>query len=465
MNISKLFLFVLVVLVSACQAPEKKSITIFYTADEHGWFNDSEKADGAAALMNIWKEKENYTLEADSFLVISGGDMWTGSSASTWFKGLSMMQVMNGLGYDAAALGNHEFDFSIDTLQRRSEQSEFPFLAANLVNNEGEIPAFVKPYTIVESNGVKVGLLGLANVRTPATASPTAVANLHFTPYEDAVRTYAPLLENDGADVVIIVGHICEFEMDSLVPVAKEFNIPIITGGHCHDEVLRMQDGVLLMESWAYLTSYIKVVLEYDEATKSSQVLSYEAVANVSEAKDDDLNVLVEQWESEADRVLDVPIGYSKAGILRKSPQMRKIVADSWLSTIEGSEVVIVNAGGIRQDIEAGSITMGTILGLLPFDNTIMMMTFTGAELQSFVDRQDEMQERYLFAGLDGVSIELEKDYVVLTTDFLYSLGETQFQTLDPDAISLPYLYREPSIQWIRSMETSFENPLDDYLN
>lgn len=464
MKTKYLILLSIIYLLVGCSAPETKRITIFYTADEHGWLNDNEKADGAAALLHLWKEKENYTLEADSFLVLSGGDMWTGSSVSTWFHGKSMMEVMNALGYDAAALGNHEFDFSLDTLKLRSQQSNFPYLAANVTKKDGTIPCIVKPYSIIEANGLKVGLIGLANIKTPNTANPDAVKMLDFTSYAEAIKTYAPIVKEEGADLILIVGHICHKEMKALAPIAKQFNIPLITGGHCHKEVLEIHDDVLLIESHPYLTSYIKVVLEFDLVTKSTSIVSYEEVANKSVETDPEMATLVAKWEDKADEVLDIPIGYTTKGIKRGTEEMKKLTAYSWLQSIEGSDVVIVNAGGIRQDIDAGNISMGTILGLLPFNNGIAQMTLTGEQLQAFVDRQKMMEENYIIAGLDNISIKAKKTYQVLTTDFLYSLEETQFKISDPNPDYVPMLYREPTIQWIRSLNTSKENPIEKHL-
>ncbi|MFC2152032.1 hypothetical protein ACFLSE_05840, partial [Bacteroidota bacterium] len=90
-------------------------LTIFYTNDEHGWFQPINDLDGAAGLTGLWKNREGYD-GSENFLILSGGDMWTGAAASTWFQGESMVEVMNTMEYDAAAIGNHEFDFKVEGL-------------------------------------------------------------------------------------------------------------------------------------------------------------------------------------------------------------------------------------------------------------------------------------------------------------------------------------------------------------
>ncbi|MFO7843612.1 MAG: hypothetical protein R6V16_07345, partial [Bacteroidales bacterium] len=117
--------------------------TIFYTNDEHGWLEATEESDGAAGLAGMWKTEEKYD-GSENFLILSGGDNWTGPAVSTWFMGEPMVEVMNSLEYDASAIGNHDFDFTIEILEERLEQMNFPFLAANIIEkSSGEIPSFV----------------------------------------------------------------------------------------------------------------------------------------------------------------------------------------------------------------------------------------------------------------------------------------------------------------------------------
>jgi len=233
--------------------------TIFYTNDEHGWLEATENSDGAAGLAGMWKAEENYD-GSENFLILSGGDNWTGPAVSTWFMGESMVEVMNLLEYDASAIGNHDFDFTIEVLEERLEQMNFPFLAANIIEkSSGEITSFVKPYIIKEISGVKVGIIGLASLSTPSTTFPRNVETLEFLPYEQAINTYAPRAIAEGADFLILIGHICKDEMEQLVSVAKQYEIAIIGGGHCHQLFAEEMDDVVLMQSGANMERYIKV--------------------------------------------------------------------------------------------------------------------------------------------------------------------------------------------------------------
>jgi len=452
-----------IILFSACSSPEKKRIHIIYTTDEHGWFTDNEKADGAAALMHLWEEKEGFSLEADSFLVLSGGDMWTGASESTWFKGQSMFQVMNAMGYDAAAIGNHEFDFSLDTLKARFQRSDFPYLAANISYKNGAAADFALPYVIKEVNGIKVALLGLANTETPNTTMPSSVEDLVFKPYDETLKQYLPEIKAEGADLIIIVSHLCEDEMKAITPLAAQYHIPLITGGHCHTQVMEEKDGVLMIETVPFLRSYIKVVLEYDPQSKNTEVLSYKVVENISEQRNEDIAALSQVWEDASEEGLKTPIGYTAKTIPQTSAEMYHMIMTSWLRQFPQADLAITNAGSIRQDIEKGDISTGDILGLMPFNNGLVQMKMSGKQIKDFIARLPEMEEEYIWGGMTSQSTyEDAKTYEIITNDFLYALHETHFKSYDPQAYNTGIIYREPLIDYIRSLNTSVNHPLDE---
>ncbi|MFQ5750693.1 MAG: hypothetical protein ACE5HI_01740, partial [bacterium] len=184
-----------------------RQIIILYTNDEHGWMEATENSGGAAGMMGLWRENEGYVTDS-SFIILSGGDMWTGPAISTWFQGESMTEVMNAMEYSAAAIGNHEFDFGVNGLQARLQQADFPFLSANIrEKTTGNIPAFSTPYVIREVNGVRVGIIGLTTTTTPVSTFPDNVKDFDFIPYEDALREVVPQVRAAGAQLLVVAGH------------------------------------------------------------------------------------------------------------------------------------------------------------------------------------------------------------------------------------------------------------------
>lgn len=160
---------------------KNRRIVVLYTNDEHGWMEGTGNADGAAELVGRWKQTEGYMPDSP-YLILSGGDMWTGPAISTWFKDESMAEVMNKMNYSAAAIGNHEIDFKIEGLKEKIAQSTFPLLSANIREKAtGDIPDFVQPYLVKEVNGVSVGIIGLTTTTTPVSTFPDYVKDYDTT--------------------------------------------------------------------------------------------------------------------------------------------------------------------------------------------------------------------------------------------------------------------------------------------
>ena len=152
---------------SACQVAEQseRSFTVLYTNDEHGWMEGMGESNSAANLMQLWKDAEGYSIaNAEDFLLLSGGDNWTGPAISTWNQGKSMVELMNSMGYAASAIGNHEFDFGLDTIRERSAEADYAYVSANTAwRDSGLVPKDIGivEYRIVEAGGVRVGVIGL----------------------------------------------------------------------------------------------------------------------------------------------------------------------------------------------------------------------------------------------------------------------------------------------------------------
>ena len=114
------FIVLLASVLAACtpHTPQNaETFTVLYTNDEHGWMEGMQSGQGAAELLGLWRTKQGYRPDGP-FLILSGGDNWTGPAISTWFDGQSMVEVMNAMGYKASVIGNHEFDFGLDGLNK-----------------------------------------------------------------------------------------------------------------------------------------------------------------------------------------------------------------------------------------------------------------------------------------------------------------------------------------------------------
>ena len=198
---------------------EVRELTVLYSNDEHGWMEGREPGLGAADLLGLWREKEGYS-EDGPFLLLSGGDHWTGPAISTWFEGEGMVEVMNTMGYDATAIGNHEFDFGLDNLERRVRQANFPYLAANIQWKASETLPYelgILAFTTTVVNDLTIGIIGLSTTNTPSTTNPVNIVDLSFMEYEPVLRDAVEQLEEEGLDLIFVVAHVC---MAALRPLA-----------------------------------------------------------------------------------------------------------------------------------------------------------------------------------------------------------------------------------------------------
>jgi 5'-nucleotidase / UDP-sugar diphosphatase len=478
MNKNKILLFplILILILFSCKVknilpPDDNHIfnriIILYTNDEHGWMEATDTHGGAAGMMGLWKSNEGYT-EDSHFLILSGGDTWTGPAVSTWTRGESMIEVMKAMDYDAAAIGNHEFDFGIATLNQRITQADFPFLSANIrEKGTGAVPSFVIPYIVEPINGIRVGLIGLTTTSTPLSTFPDHVEDLDFISYDDALREMVPQVIGDGAELLIVVGHICYAEMLELLPTATDLGIDVIGGGHCHQLFAENRDGVAFVQAGSNMMYYAKIDISFDTNTDTVRSMSLSTHENSGAAPDTEVEAVVSYWQNEVNQTLSRVIGYAAQEIPPDSPAMFNMITDSMLFSFPSSEISLINVGAIRQSIPAGDITLGTIVSVLPFEDYLFEVELTGAQLVECIS--DLVMGGMTTIGgyqlSDGTPIDPGTTYKVLTLDYLYSRTDYCFQYYDVDPYHTSLHYRQPVIDWITSLNTSAANPLDNYLD
>jgi 2',3'-cyclic-nucleotide 2'-phosphodiesterase (5'-nucleotidase family) len=445
-------------------------LTILYTNDEHGWMEGVEAGEGAANLINRWRDVEGYTPDGP-FLILSGGDMWTGPAISTWFEGQSMAQVMNEMGYAAAAVGNHEFDFGLDALQARSEESNFPFLSANIrYKSNGETPTDlgIEPYSIVEAGGIQVGIIGLTTTSTPFTTNPVNVIEFDFLDYETALREVVPQVQEAGAELILVPGHICHEELVTLAEAVGDLGVHMLGGGHCNELFAEEVNGIVILEGGYHFTSYARATFEFDTATDSVVSADYAINFNTGSTADSQVDDVVMMWREEADVELDQVIGYTEAGIPRRGPEMENLITASWLANYP-ADVAVTNLGGIRTDILAGEITLGDIIGVMPFNNIIVELELTGEELFTLIERNNLATAGVYRIGVNwhltttDEQVLRDDTYRVLVNDFMYAGGDglSFLAVFDPEAYNTAIDWRQPVIDWILAQESTPDNPID----
>jgi len=443
-----------------------KDLIILYTNDEHGWMEETNVSDGAAKMMGVWRENEGYT-EEGPYLILSGGDNWTGPAISTWFKGESMVEVMNAMNYTASAIGNHEFDVKLDGLFDRVEDAEFPYLSANVFIENDETPSFALPYLVKEVNGISVGIIGLTTTTTPYSTFPDNVATLHFDDYAISLEHTVPIVKDAGAELIIVIAHICSWEMSDLVPTLSTLGVSVIGGGHCHELYAQKVQGIGLIEGGSSMRSYAKVVLSFDTEADTVLSMAVSTESNENGSADATVSAVISSWRTLADQELNEVIGYAENFISGYSNEMHNMVTDSWLAGFPTADIAITNSGGIRQGIPAGDITKETIIGVLPFDNNIIELELTGTELidclGNFILGGMYVNNGYFLS--DSTEIIPDSSYRVLTTDYLYARHDYNFYLYDTNPYYTGMNYSQPTIDWILTKSTNSGDPLENYLD
>lgn len=456
---------------SAESTPMTRTLTILYTNDEHGWLAGVEPGQGAAELAGLWRDREGCVTDADC-LILSGGDLWTGPAISTWFQGESMTEILNALHYDAAAVGNHEFDFGLDVLAARAAQADFPLVSANIRyagSERAPTELGIQPFAVIEDAGWRIGVIGLTTQATRTATHPANIQGLDFRDYAAALRQVAPQARAAGAQLLVAPGHLCRPEVEALAPVAAELGIALLGGGHCNELEAGVIDGVAVVTGGAHLASYAVVRLTL---ASDGRVLDVAAATRLNEGglADPAVAAITTRWQATVDAELGVTIGYLAAPLPRRSQAMQDLVTYSWLWGVGSADFAVTNLGGLRADLPAGPVTLADILTVLPFDNVLVAVELTGDQvIRTFGGRFDAARAGFYFDGHnwinenDGLPLDRDAVYTVLVNDFMYAGGDEfgQLATLDPDAYNTAIDWRQPVIDWIKAQGSSAENPLD----
>ncbi|MDX9780449.1 MAG: bifunctional UDP-sugar hydrolase/5'-nucleotidase, partial [bacterium] len=199
-------------------AEEFQRITVIFTNDVHGGITRTEatfmnpqfppQIGSAPALAHYVRSlREKAEAEGFGLLLIDQGDFFSGTPVGSKTAGKAVIDMMNRVGYDVMAMGNHDFDKGLTELRARAKEADFPFLAANIVDESGAVADFLKPYIIKEIAGIRVGILGLATATTPSMSFPEHVKGLTFRPEIATFKEWVPRMKAEGADIIIASTH------------------------------------------------------------------------------------------------------------------------------------------------------------------------------------------------------------------------------------------------------------------
>ena len=398
---------------------------IFSTNDTHGRLLPAEQSwsqgrpVGGAAVMAAYRRQAAETAPECPTFVVSGGDIMQGTLVSNLSDGAATIAAFNAIGYDAAAIGNHEFDWGIDVLRERIREAEFAFLGANIFERAtGDHPSWTRPWVIVEKDGVRVGFIGLTTPSTPTVTRPLNVASLRFGTIRDALDRYIPEVRAAGADFVVPVMHEggfcddsgCRGEaLDELAAVTEPFDYAVT--GHTHSRVETRVGGAPVVQQFSNSTAYGLGRLDRDESGNvTARIIEIRQTYADEVTPDAAVEALVRGFDAEVahlvDRVVTTlpnPVPKPRRGDL----VLGKVIADAQRAAT-GTQVALMNSGGVRRPLPAGDITYELLFELQPFGNRLVTMRLSGRLLLAALEHG--MTDDGADAQLSGISVRYDPD-------------------------------------------------------
>ena len=341
-----------------------------------------------------------------SLLVLSAGDNRTGNPVNDMYmpSGYPMVALMNQIGFDASAVGNHEFD--VNSLAPLCPLSTFPYLCANMTA-EDSTGIRVSPYKQFDIDGMKVAVIGAVQI-TPEKGTPDAhphcLRGLHFESPFDVVPRYEWLSSKCDATILLShVGYPDEIRLAEQCPW-----LDLIIGGHTHRQLSEkepLHNGVLLTQNRNGLSQATHITLTVDSGHVVGKTAEYVMVSSLKKTNQV-ANAMVKVFYDNPDfkRVLaraETPFE------LRN--EVGSMVCDAMISET-GADVAIVNYRGVRvRRLPVGDITVSDVLEIDPFGNNAVLTTMTGAALERFLLDYSHMNV-YQFPHLSGMSANLLVD-------------------------------------------------------
>ena len=427
------FRAIALLLLAAPLAAEIRSLTILHTNDVHAHLLPLENQRGGFACLAATIRRER--AHCADCILLNAGDLVQGTPVSTIFHGLPVYRIANLFGYDAATLGNHEFDYGWMQARKFIQTARYPVVSANLVDAAGRLFT-PKPYVILRVNNLRVAVIGAITEDLPSLTSPKAMGTWHPLPAVATVRRYAAELRGK-ADVVVLLAHINEAEERQFLESAPEIAVSIT--GHIHEGLTEAMshDGRVLVRMKSYGGELGRLEVKVDTATGKLAGWSWKQIpvdpATIAPAAD--VAALVNKWEGEVTARVDRPLAVSKREF---SESEVKTLVERALCEETGADFAFMNAGSVRSLLPKGQLLERHVWNIMPFDDAVVVGTFKGRDLPAVV--------------LGGRQVDRDRDYTLAVTEFTASNQGTA-ENLRTTGLQFPHevgIARDLLLDWFR---------------
>ena len=377
---------------------------------------------GAARLATKIRElRDSLRAAGENVIVLDAGDQFQGSLMYTTYKGAVEAEMMAAIGFDAMAVGNHEFDDGPEGFSAFLEKVSFPVISGNIdVSQSNVLAGRVQNHAVLEVGGARIGLISALAMDTPETSSPGE--SVIFQGDIDSLAADVAALEAEGVTKIIALTHLGlprDLEVAAAVP-----GIDAVVGGHSHTYLSATDperhgpyptwvtrgegDLVPVVQAYAYGKYLGHLELTFDDAGKLVYAGGNTIVLDGSVTPDPEIEARVKELAGPIEELKGRVVAETAAAIdgaretcRAQECAMGNLVAEAMLDRVadQGVTIAIANGGGLRASIDAGPVTMGEVLTVLPFQNTLSTFEVTGevivAALENGVSQVEEGAGRF----------------------------------------------------------------------
>jgi 5'-nucleotidase/UDP-sugar diphosphatase len=389
-----------------------QALTILHTNDHHGRFWKNAKGEyGLAARKTLVDAVRAEARAKDGHvLLLDAGDINTGVPESDMLDAEPDIRGMNAMGYDAMAVGNHEFDNPLAVLRKQERWMDFPLLAANIYDSSGQ--RLFAAYHLFRLRNLTVAVFGLTTETTAIVGNPENIKGLTFRPAVDEARELVPQLRRQ-ADVVVALTHLgyAESELPGIPQTGSEIlaravpGIDLIVDGHSHTQLDApvLENGTIIVQAGEYGKYVGRVDLLRDKdrvrlvggsllpVNLTTKVDGQSVPVGEPVSEDASMLALLAPFQEQGSNALFTVIGHANGNFTADRVVMRSTQTElgnlTCLALMEktGADVAVMNSGGLRAGLPSGPITYKDVLTVKPFGNTVCTVDMTADELVEYL--------------------------------------------------------------------------------
>ena len=461
-------------------------LRILGTADLHGAMEPrpaqpgSQAAGGvallAASLDSLEAECDCPTVRFDA------GDALQGTVVSNITRGRAMVELLNGLHIAAAVPGDHDFEWSGDTLWRRMTEARFPWLAANMFDAvSGKRPEWIRPYRMLDAAGMRIAVVGYITPEIKSSIKPELTAGLRFGDGELAIHDVLSEVKALRPDLTVILAHAggsctgaaCTGEVVRLADAIESRTVDLIFGGHTHETFDTKVGGIAIVQPGSE-GSAIAVADVVKTAAGGREVRTRIAPVTPDRVTPSPrIAAQVEGFRRRADSLTGRVVGSLKLPLARSGNQHRlgAMIAEARRNVLR-TELGLVTNSGIRGDLAAGRVTYGQLFEVQPSQHRLVKLTVTGTQLRELLEhalqrggpsahiagarvRYDPRRgggQRIQSIELYGRKLRPEGRYTLAADDFLAAGGEGYTMLVGLPAEPAPMLDVDGLVTYLRRL-------------